>query len=165
MAASGRTLTVATPTDLEIVMTRDIEAPRDLVFEAHTSCEHMSKWWGPRRYQTTSCEIDFRPGGAWRIVQSGSDGQEFGFHGEFREIVRPERISWTFEFEGMPGHVSVDTVTFEEQDGKTTLTARSVFDSVEDRDGMLRPGMTEGASETWDRLAEYLERLKGDRPA
>ena len=161
MGASGSNkLTVTTPSDREIVMTRVFDAPRDLVFEAHTSCEHMSKWWGPRRYQTISCEIDFRPGGAWRIVQSGSDGQAFGFHGEFREIVRPERIVWTFEFEGMPGHVSVDTLTLEEHDGKTTLTATSVFDTVEDRDGMLQSGMQEGAAETWDRLDEYLEVLR-----
>ena len=148
--------------DREIVMSRVIDAPRDLVFEAHTSCEHMSKWWGPRRYRTTSCEIDFRPGGAWRMVQSGSDGQEFGFHGEFREIVRPEWIVWTFEFEGMSGHVSVDTLTLEEHDGKTTLTATSVFDTVEDRDGMLQSGMESGAAESMDRLDEYLEVLKGE---
>jgi len=153
-------LTVTTPSDREIVMTRVFDAPRDLVFEAHTSCEHMSNWWGPRRYEITSCEIDFRPGGAWRIVQSGSDGQDFGFRGEFREIVRPERIVWTFEFEGMPGHVSVDTLTLEEHDGKTTLTATSVFDTVEDRDGMLQSGMESGAAETYDRLDEYLEVLQ-----
>ena len=79
--------------------------------------------------------------------------------GEFREIVRPERITWTFEFEGMPGHVSVDTVTFEERDGKTTIRATSVFDTVEDRDGMLQSGMEEGAAETYERLDEYLEEL------
>jgi uncharacterized protein YndB with AHSA1/START domain len=151
---------VSTPSDLEIVMTREFEAPRELVFEAHTSCEHLNHWWGPRRYEVSSCEIDFRPGGAWRIVQRGADGQEFGFHGEFRDIVRPERITWTFEFEGMPGHVSVDTVTFEEHDGVTTLTATSTFSSIEDRDGMLNSGMAEGAGETWDRLAEYLEALR-----
>jgi uncharacterized protein YndB with AHSA1/START domain len=161
MGESGSNkLMVTTPSDREIVMTRVFDAPRDLVFEAHSSCEHMSRWWGPRRYEVASCEIDFRPGGAWRMVHRGGDGTEHGFHGEFREIVRPERIVWTFEYEGMPGHVSVDTLTLEEQDGKTTLTATSVFDSVEDRDGMLQSGMEEGAAETWDRLAEYLEVLK-----
>jgi len=156
----GRQLTISTPSDLEIVMTRQFDAPRDLVFEAHTSCEHMSKWWGPRRYEVTDCDIDFRPGGAWRMVHRGPDGQEFGFHGEFRDIVRPDRITWTFEFEGMPGHVSVDTVTFEELDGVTTLTATSTFSSIEDRDGMLNSGMTEGATETWERLEDYLETLR-----
>ena len=162
MGGSGSNqLTVTTPSDREIVMTRVFDAPRDLVFEAHTSCEHMSRWWGPRKYETVSCEMDFRPGGAWRIVHRGPEGEIPGFRGEFREIVRPERIVWTFEWEGMPGHVSVDTLTLEEHDGKTTLTATSVSDSVEDRNGMLESGMESGASETYDRLDEYLEVLKG----
>jgi uncharacterized protein YndB with AHSA1/START domain len=155
-------LEVTTPSEREIVMTRVLDAPRDLVFEAHTSCEHMSNWWGPREYEFARCEIDFRPGGTWRIVHRGPDGEEDqGFHGEFREIVRPERIVWTFEWEGMPGHVSVETLTFAEHDGKTTITTRSVFDSVEDRDGMLQSGMESGAAETYDRLDEYLEVLEG----
>src|SRR5437899_2326118 len=94
------------------------------------------------------------------IGHRGPSGEEHGFRGEFREIVRPERIVWTFEYEGMPGHVSVDTLTLEEHEGKTGLTATSVFDSVEDRDGMLKSGMEEGAAETYDRLDEYLDVLK-----
>ena len=161
MGASGsKQLTVTTPSDREIVMTRVFDAPRDLVFEAHSSCEHMSRWWGPRRYEVAKCDLDFRPGGAWRIVHRGSDGDEHGFRGEFREIVRPERIVWTFEWEGLPGHVSVQTAEFEEHDGKTTLTATAVFSSVEDRDGMLDSGMESGAAESYDRLEEYLESLK-----
>ena len=161
MAATGsHKTTLTTPSDREIVMTRVFDAPRDLVFDAHSSCEHMSNWWGPRKYDFASCEIDFRPGGRWRIVHRGPDGEIPAFRGEFREIVRPERIVWTFEWEGAPGHVSLGTVTFEEHDGKTTLTSTALFDSVEDRDGMLQSGMEEGAVETWDRLAEYLEDLK-----
>jgi uncharacterized protein YndB with AHSA1/START domain len=160
MAATSNGFTVTTPSDRKIVMTRVFDAPRDLVFEAHTSCEHMSHWWGPRRYEIGTCEMDFRPGGAWRIVHRGAEGQEFGFRGEFREIVRPERITWTFEYEGMPGHVSVQTVTLDELDGKTTLTATAVFDTVEERDGMLQSGMEGGAQETYDRLAEYLEVIR-----
>jgi len=156
MGNGSGTLTVTTPTDREIVFTRTFDAPRDLVFEAHTSCEHMSRWWGPRRYEISSCDIDFRPGGSWRIVQQGSDGQEFGFHGEFREIERPERIVWTLEFEGAPGHVSVQTLTLEEEGGVTTLTAVAAFDTVEERDVTLESGMSEGAAETYDRLDEYL---------
>ncbi len=162
MGGSGSNkLTVTTPSDREIVMTRVFDAPRDLVFEAHTSCEHMSHWWGPRRYEVAKCELDFRPGGTWRIVQRGGNGEEHGFRGEFREIVRPARIVWTFEWEGLPGHISVQTVRFEEHDGKTTLTAIAAFDTVEDRDGMLQSGMEEGSAETYDRLDEYLEVLKG----
>jgi uncharacterized protein YndB with AHSA1/START domain len=152
---------VTTPSDREIVMTRIFDAPRDLVFAAHSSAEHMKQWWGPRKYETISAEIDFRPGGTWRIVHRGPDGEEYGFHGEYREIVRPERISWTFEFEGAPGHITVETLTLEEHEGKTTLTAQSVADTVEERDAMLESGMTEGAAETFDRLEEYLEVLKG----
>jgi uncharacterized protein YndB with AHSA1/START domain len=162
MGASGNKLSVTTPSDREIVMTRVFDAPRELVFEAHSSCEHMSNWWGPRKYEFASCEIDFRPGGKWRIVHRGPAGEDDqGFRGEFREIVPPERIVWTFEWEGMPGHISVDTLTLEEHDGKTTVTATSVFDSVEDRDGMLESGMESGAAESYDRLDEYLEVLRG----
>jgi uncharacterized protein YndB with AHSA1/START domain len=161
MGGSGNKLMVTTPSDREIRMTRVFDAPRDLVFEAHSSCEHMSNWWGPRKYEVASCEMDFRPGGTWRIVHRADGEDDQGFHGEFREIVRPERIVWTFEWEGMPGHVSVETLTLEEQGGKTTVTATSVHDSQEDRDGMLQSGMEEGAAETYDRLDEYLEVLKG----
>jgi uncharacterized protein YndB with AHSA1/START domain len=159
-ASDSRKLEVTTPSDREIVMTRVFDAPRDLVFEAHSSCEHMRQWWGPRGYEVASCEVDFRPGGTWRIVHRGPDGQEYGFHGEYREIVPPERITWTFEFEGMPGHVSVETMTLEEHDGKTTFTATSVYDTVEDRNGMLESGMESGAVETMERLDEYLEVLR-----
>jgi uncharacterized protein YndB with AHSA1/START domain len=157
----GSKLTVTTPSDREIVMTRVLDAPRELVFEAHSSCEHMSRWWGPRGYEFASCELDFRPGGRWRIVHRAPGGDEYGFRGEFREIVRPERIVWTFEWEGMPGHVSVGILTLEEHDGKTTLTSTSVFDTVQDRDGMLQSGAEKGAAESMDRLEEYLEVLAG----
>jgi len=160
MAMGSHKLEVSTPSDREIVMTRVFDAPRDLVFEAHTSCEHMRHWWGPRKYEIVSCEVDFRPGGRWRVVHRGPEGEEYGFGGEFREIVRPERMTWTFEFDGAPGSVSVETVTFEERDGKTTITATAVYDSVEARDATLESGMEVGAAETYERLDEYLETLR-----
>ncbi len=156
MAEQSSALTLTLPSDREIVMTRVFDAPRELLFEAHSKCEHLEKWWGPRGFTLPVCEMDFRPGGSYRFVSRGPDGAEYGFRGEYREIVPPERIVWTFEFEGTPGHVSVETVTFVEQDGRTTLTATAVFDSVEDRDAELQSGMEAGARETWDRLAEYL---------
>ncbi len=154
-------LKVTTPSDIEIVMTREFDAPRELVFEAHSKCEHLEKWWGPRKYTLAVCELDFRPGGKYRFLHRGPDGlEEHGFRGEYREIVPPERIVWTFEWEGMPGHISVDTLTLEDiGGGRTKLTAHSLFDSVEDRDGMLQSGMEEGASETYDRLAEFVQTL------
>ncbi len=155
-------LTLTTPSEREIVMTREFDAPRELVFEAHTKCEHLNKWWGPRKYSFELCEMDFRPGGKYRFVHRGPEGiEEHGFRGEYREIVPPERIVWTFEWEGMPGHISVDTLTLEDLGGgRTKLTSHSVFDSKEDRDGMLQSGMEEGAGETYDRLAEFVQTLK-----
>ncbi len=160
MVASSHTLTVTTPSDREIVMTRTFDAPRELVFEALTKPEHMKEWWGPRGYTLPVCEIDFRPGGAYRFVSADAEGNEYVFRGAYREIVPPEKIVWTFEFEGMPGMVSVDTMTLTEEDGKTTITSTSVFDTVEQRDGMLESGMETGAAETYDRLAELLEKMQ-----
>jgi len=162
MERNGNKLVVTTPSDTEIVLTRTFDAPRDLVWEAHSSCEHMRNWWGPRRYEISHCELDFRPGGAWRIVHRGPEGdEEHGFRGEFREIVAPEKLVWTFEYEGMPGHISVETLTFEEHGGKTTITAVSVHGSKEARDGMIESGMEAGAAETYERLDEYLQVLEG----
>jgi uncharacterized protein YndB with AHSA1/START domain len=160
MGESGRhELVTTTPSDTEIVMTRVFDAPRDLVFEAHTSCEHLSKWWGPREYETVSCDVDFRPGGKWRVTHlRASDGEEITFFGEYLEIVPPERIVWTFGFNDEPG--GPETYTFEEHDGKTTLTSRTVSPSKEIRDAVIASGMERGARETYERLDEYLEVLK-----
>ena len=155
-------LMVTTPSDLEIVMTREFDAPRELVFEVHSKCEHLDKWWGPRKYSLEVCEMDFRSGGEYHFVHRGPEGvDEYGFRGEYREIVPPERIVWTFEWEGMPGHGSVDTLTLEDLGGgRTKLIAHSLFDSKEDRDWMLQSGMEEGAGESYDRLAELLETMR-----
>jgi len=160
MAGSGNKLEVTTPSDTEIRMTRVFDAPRDLVFEAHTSAEHMSNWWGPRKYEVISADYDFRPGGKWRIAHRGPGGDEHGFRGEFREIVPPECIVWTFEYEGAPGQIAIETMTLEEHDGKTTLTVVSDAGTKEARDAVLESGMQEGAAETYDRLDEYLDKLK-----
>jgi uncharacterized protein YndB with AHSA1/START domain len=149
-------LTVSLPSDREIAMTRVFDAPRRLVFEAHNNCEHLKHWWGPRNLELARCEMDLRPGGAYRFVQRDPTGNEFGFRGVYREIVPPERTVTTFEFEGMPGHIAVVTATFEEHDGKTTLSSVMLFDTPEDRDGMLQSGMEGGSRESYDRLAEYL---------
>ena len=142
---SAATTTFATPSDREITMTRVFDAPRELVFAAHTDAQHVQNWWGQRNSTTIVDVLDVRPGGAWRFVQRDPEGNEYGFRGEFREVVPPERLVYTFEFEGMPGHIVVDTITFEEHDGKTTILSTSLFESVEDRDGMLESGMESGA--------------------
>ena len=152
-------LNITTPSDLEIQMTRTFNAPRELVFRAMTQADLIERWWGPGRYTTHVDKLDLRPGGGWRFLNHGEEG-EFAFRGEFREIVPPEKIVWTFEWEGMPGHISVETLVLEERDGQTTVTATSLYDSKEDRDGMLNSGMEEGAVESYDRLEDLLPELK-----
>jgi uncharacterized protein YndB with AHSA1/START domain len=152
--------TLTTPSDTEIVMSREFDAPRELVFKAYTDPLLIPQWWGLRSNTTRVEQMDSRPGGAWRYVQTSPDGQEFAFHGEYRAVSPPERLVSTFEFEGMPGHVIVDTLTLEEIDGRTRLTTTSVFASKEDRDGMIASGMESGAAESLDRLAELLASLR-----
>jgi uncharacterized protein YndB with AHSA1/START domain len=159
--AAGYKATLSTPSDLEMVMVREFDAPRELVFKAYTDPEQMPHWWGLRNTTTIVDRMDVRPGGAWRYVERGEDGREHGFHGEYREIVPPERLVYTFEYEGMPGHVAVDTVTLEEHGGKTKVTIHALFASKEDRDGMLASGAEWGANESWDQLDELLARLQG----
>ncbi len=159
MTNRGNATTFSTLSDREIVMERVFDASRELVFEAHTDPKHIPHWWGPRGMTTTVDTMDVRPGGSWRFVHRDQDGNEYGFYGEYREVLVPARLVSTFEFEGMPGHVLVDTATFEEVDGKTRLTVTSLFESGEDLDGMIESGMESGAIESWDRLAELLATL------
>jgi uncharacterized protein YndB with AHSA1/START domain len=107
--------------------------------------------------------MDFRPGGSYRYVQREPNGAEHGFRGEYRDIVPPERLVYTFEYEGLPGHIAVETLTFEEADGKTTLTSRMLFETNDERDGVLKSGMENGAAQAMDRLASYLELLARGR--
>lgn len=144
------------PGKQEIVMTRTFDAPRDLVFKTMTDPNLIPKWWGPRYLTTTVDEMDLRPGGRWRYLQRDPQGNEHAFHGVYHDITAPERLVFTFEYEGVPGHVLLDTVTLEEVDGKTRLTDQSVFQSVADRDGMVQSGMESGATEMMDRLEELL---------
>ena len=163
LSSMPNTLHVTTPSDLEIVLTREFDAPRALVFEALSTPEHLRHWWGQASSTLVHCELDFRPGGSWRFVERDKDGQEWGFRGEVREIVPPERIVQTFEWEGLPGHISVETMELEDLGGRTRTTITSVFDSVEDRDGMLQSGMEQGAGESYDRLEAYLKTLVAQR--
>jgi uncharacterized protein YndB with AHSA1/START domain len=149
------------PSDREVVMTKDFDAPRELVWKAYTDPRLIPRWWGPRYLTTTIDKMDVKPGGAWRYISRGPDGSEFAFHGVY-QVVKPDRISWTFEFEGMPGHASVDTVTFEEHDGGTRVTVTSLFENKADRDGMVASGMESGATESTERLAELLEGIGHD---
>jgi uncharacterized protein YndB with AHSA1/START domain len=147
---------VADPGTHDIVITRSFDAPRELVFAAHTDPDAVRQWWGQAASETVVDELEARAGGRWRFVERDGEGNEWAFRGVYHETVAAERIVNTFEFEGMPGHVLLETTTFEEQDGRTLVTSQSVFQSVADRDGMLQSGMESGAAESYDRLDEYL---------
>ena len=140
--------------DLTTVTTFD--APRDLVFRAYTDPKLFARWWGPRRYTNVIDKFDARSGGEWRVIQRGADGSEHAFRGVNHTVEAPERICQTFEYEGVPGHVALQTATFEAVGNKTRITSQIVFQSVMDRDGMVASGMRRGADESMERLAELL---------
>lgn len=159
------TATVTTPSDREIRIEREFDAPRDQVFALMTDPQLIPDWWGPRGVTTTVDYMDPRTGGSWRFVMKQPDGSESGFKGSYREVTPPERMVQTFEWEGMPGHVSVETAVFEElDDGRTRLVVTSIFHTTEERDGMLASGMEGGMNETYDRFDELLARSLS-RPA
>jgi uncharacterized protein YndB with AHSA1/START domain len=143
-----------------IEFTRTFDAPRELVFRAHTDPKMIPQWWGPAKYKTTVERLEAKFGGAWRFVQSDSNGNEFAFRGVFHEVTAPERLVQTFEFEGFPGHVALDSMTLEDVGGKTRIKAVSVFQSVADRDGMVQSGMEGGMEEGFVRLDELLKKMR-----
>ena len=147
---------VALPSDREILVTRRFDAPRALVFRAHTDPALIPLWWGQRASTTVVDQMDVRPGGAWRFVQRDAQGNAYEFYGEYLEVA-PQKLVNTFEFAGYPGHVVTDTVTFEPAGSGTRVIASSSFASKNDLDGMLASGMEGGANESWDRLAELLD--------
>lgn len=144
--------------DKEIVITRVFDAPRDLVYKAYTDPKLIPDWWGPRRLTTTVDKMDLKPGGSWRFLSREPNGTLHAFHGVYREITASRKISWTFEYEGAPGHVSNETVTFEDKGGKTLVTITAVYASKADRDGMVNAGMEGGLRESMERLEERLAR-------
>lgn len=170
-STSSDRLVVTLPSDLEIRMTRAFRAPRDLVFEVFTRPEHVARWWGWRTSEPVLFEADVRPGGAWRYVaRDRYDGQtvEVGFHGEYLEIEAPSRVVYTEIFEGLegnefPGDPGVNTVTFEEHDGRTTVVTTSRYPSKEVRDLVIESGMEVGAAESYDRLEELAMSLAAAR--
>jgi uncharacterized protein YndB with AHSA1/START domain len=157
----ARMATVTTPTDREIHIERMLDAPRDRVFAAFTDPELIPEWWGPRGTTTRVDQMDVKAGGSWRFAIRNSDGSETGFRGTYREVTPPERIVQTFEWEGMPGYVSVETAEFEDLGDRTKVTTTSIFHTTEERDGMLDSGMERGMNETYARLDELLARLDG----
>ena len=154
---------VIEPGKLDMSTTTVIDAPRELVFRAYTDPELFARWWGPARLKNRILKYDSRSGGEWHVVQVDQDGSEYGFRGVNHEVVAPERICQTFEFLGVPGHVALQTATFEALGNKTRITAQIVFQSVMDRDGMVASGMKSGADESMERLQKLLEELKAGK--
>jgi uncharacterized protein YndB with AHSA1/START domain len=149
------TLKVTTPSDREVVLTRVFDAPRTLVYDALTKPELLKRWFGPRGWSLTECDVDLRVGGAWRFVLSGPEGAKMVMHGVYRELVRPERDVHTERMDDYPGEALVTGVLVE-ANGKTTLTGTVLYESKEIRDAVIASGMEHGAAETYDRLAEHL---------
>jgi len=151
-----RTTTFTTARDREIVMNCVVDVPRRLVFQAWTNPKHLPHWMlGPKGWTMPVCEIDLRPGGAWHFVWRRSDGTEMGMRGVYREITPPERLVST-ESWGGDWPETVNTLILTEENGKTTITQTVLYPSKEARDAALQTGMKAGASESFDRLAEYL---------
>jgi uncharacterized protein YndB with AHSA1/START domain len=149
------------PGTLEIVVTREFDAPRDLVFRAFTEPDLLAQWLGPRAYEMKVDRFEARDGGSWRYIHRDDKGNEFAFHGVFHGDPSPDGFVQTFEFEGYPGHVQMDTARFEEVGGRTVLHIQSVFQSVADRDGMVSSGMEVGLREGFEKLDELLTRIGG----
>ena len=156
-------LWITTPSDRELMMTRAFAAPRPMVFEALTTPDLVRRWLhGPDDWTMPVCEIDLRPGGALRYVWRGPDGNEMGMSGEFREVVRPERLVHTELFdEDWTGGETVVTTVLTEQDGSTTVTTTILYASKENRDGALQTGMEQGMAASYDRLAGVLAAQAG----
>jgi uncharacterized protein YndB with AHSA1/START domain len=146
VAETRSAATFTTPSDREIVITRVFDSPRRLVFEAWTKTAHLVSWWGGQSSTLPVCEIDLRPGGAWRFVLRMADGSEYPFKGVYREIVPPERLVYTYvcDVDGIRGRPALVTLTFVEQDGKTTLTETILHQAVKNRDGIDTQGWRQG---------------------
>ncbi|GAA4635804.1 SRPBCC family protein [Actinoallomurus vinaceus] len=157
----AKTQITAEPGIPQIVITREFEAPRDLVFRAYSDPELIVRWLGPRELTTRFDHHDPRDGGRWRYVSTDPAGNEHGFHGVFHGEPSIEGIVQTFEYEGVPGHVALETVTFEDVDGRTLVRTVSSFQSVEDRDGMVASGAESGIRTSDERLEELLAELQG----
>ena len=157
MTGSGRKARVTLPSDTQILITREFEAPRHLVYKAWTTPDLIKRWWGAKRGVVNLAEVDLRIGGKWRYVSKTDRGFEVAFHGEFREIVPNERLVYTEVFEGIPGGddaPAVVTLTFAESDGRTMLTQLSDLPTRAVRDLIIKSGMEAGMQDAMDQLEE-----------
>lgn len=159
----NKTVITVEPGKQELFITREFDAPRELVFKAHTDPDLYMRWVGPRDLTTILETFEPVSGGRWRFIQKDQSGTKYGFHGVNHDVTTPERIISTFEFEGLPesGHVILETTKFEAlPGGRTRVTTQSVFQSVEDRDGMVASGMESGVVDGHEQLDEILEGMQ-----
>jgi uncharacterized protein YndB with AHSA1/START domain len=156
-----RTASVTLPTDDQILITREFDAPRHLVYRAWTTPELVGQWWTAKRGEMTVVEIDLRVGGKWRYAMVTPDGMDVAFHGEYREIVPDERIVSTEVYEGAPGSEgTLNTLTLAEADGRTTATILIEAGSKEVRDAILESGMEDGLQDALDLLEQVAQSLR-----
>jgi uncharacterized protein YndB with AHSA1/START domain len=154
----SKTTIIAAPGSLEVRMERVFPAARERVFAAYTDAKAIPQWWGPRRLVTTVEKLEPRAGGQWRFIQRDTDGSSHGFHGVFHACTAPTQIVQTFEYEGAPGNVLLDSISFEAAGAHTKVIAQSIFQTLQARDAMIQYGMADGAIETWDRFEELLQK-------
>jgi uncharacterized protein YndB with AHSA1/START domain len=159
MTSSG-TAKVTLPTDTQILITREFDAPKHLVYKAWTTPELVSRWWNAKRGEVKIADIDLRVGGAWRWVMVTDDGFEVAFHGEYRELVPNEKIVTTEVYEGMPDAAALNTLTFSEENGRTTMTLLVDHASKEHRDGHINSGMEAGMQDAMDLLEQVAISLR-----
>jgi uncharacterized protein YndB with AHSA1/START domain len=156
---SNKTDIDATPGGYEVIITRVFDAPIEKVWRAYTEPDLVVQWLGPKRLKGRIDAWEIKPGGRWEMTHIDTDGSEYGFHGFTHDVVERERMARTFEYHGWPGHVSFETAYFEDLDGKTRVRTVSVFQSPEDRDGMIKSGMETGVNEGNERLDELLKTI------
>lgn len=149
------------PNSHGITVIREFDAPTALVYKAFTDPQAIPHWWGPRYLTTTVDQMDVRPGGTWRFVQRAPDGGMHAFHGVYHAVTPGCGAVSTFEYEGMPGHVAMETLVLEDLGGRTRVVQQSVFQSVADRDGMVASGMESGVVDSTERMAELLAAQSG----
>jgi len=142
-------------------MSRLFDSPRENVWKVVTNPQLIPIWWGPKGYSTVVDEMEVKTGGRWRFIQKDPAGNEYRFHGVYKEVTAPERLTYTFEFELMPGHVATEIETFLElPEDKVIITSTTVFDTLEDLEGMLLAGVEGGSTEAWDQLDEFLAQTR-----
>jgi uncharacterized protein YndB with AHSA1/START domain len=160
MATTTNSAKVTLPTDTQILITREFDAPKHLVWKAYTTPDLIARWWGGSHGKVTSAEVDLRVGGSWRYVLAANEGFEVAFHGEFREISAPDRLVNTEIYEGAPEGVGVVTTTLTEAGGRTTLTQLCDYGDKTVRDAVIESGMEGGMQESMDALEQVAASLR-----